>query len=121
MKKLFTATLGLVFMGVGSSALAISMDDMIGTWTWEGYTVEVTKCEASGVCAKVIAGPKNLGMEMIKSKPIMKDSAFVGQVAHPINGQVYSTRINMPDADTWHLDGCTSVGVCASGDFKRIK
>lgn len=121
MKKLFAVILSLVFMGVGSSASAISMEDMVGVWTWEGYTVEVVKCEATGVCAKVTAGPKNIGMEMIRSKPEEKDGAFVGQVAHPINGQIYSTRMIMLDADTWHLDGCTRVSVCASGDFKRMK
>ncbi len=121
MSKLFSATVGFLFLAVGSSASAITMDDMVGVWTWEGFTVEVAKCEPNGVCAKVTAGPKNLGMEMIRSKPAKQESAFVGQVAHPINGQVYSTRMNMPDADTWHLDGCTNLGICASGDFKRIK
>lgn len=117
MKQILAAALGMAFL---SSAAATSMEDMIGTWEWQGYTVEVAKCDATGVCAKVTAGPKNVGMEMIKSKIEEKDGAFVGQVAHPMTGLVYNTKMTM-EGDVWHIDGCTNAGACASGDFKRKK
>jgi uncharacterized protein (DUF2147 family) len=120
-KNIFAAAMSFALLGVFSLASAATMDDMVGTWTWEGYTVEVTKCDATGVCAKVTAGPSNVGMEMMKSMPEMKDGAFVGKVAHPKTGDVYNSKMTMADADTWHMDGCTDSGVCASGDFKRVK
>ena len=115
MKKILAATMGMAFL---SSASAASLDDMVGTWDWEGYTIEVTKCDATNVCSKVTAGPKNVGLEMMKSKIAEKDGAFVGQVAHPMTGMVYNAKMTMKDG-AWHMDGCTDAGACASGKFSK--
>ena len=120
MKKILVAAMSLALMGVFSSASA-GLDNMVGTWNWEGYTIEASKCDATGICAKVTAGPSNVGMEMMKSKLEAKGDAFVGQVAHPKTGDTYNAKMTMKDADTWHMDGCTTANVCASGDFKRVK
>ena len=121
MKKIFIAAMSLFLMGVFSSASAASLDDMVGTWSWEGYTMVVTKCDATGICSKVTAGPSNVGMEMMKSKPEAKDGGFVGKIAHPKTGDTYNSMMTMKDANTWHMDGCTDAKVCASGDFVRVK
>ena len=118
MKKIIAAALTLAFAG---SVSAAGMDDMVGKWSWEGFTVDVSKCDATGVCAKVTAGPKNVGMEMMKSKLEMKDGAYVGKVAHPQTGLVYNARMTLADKDTWSMNGCTDQGVCAEGNFKRVK
>ena len=120
MKKCFATICGLAFASL-ASASGDPLDSMVGTWKWEQFTVEVAKCEATGVCAKVVSGPKNVGMEMIKSRPEMKDGAFVGKVAHPMTGETYNSKMTMPNKDTWHMDGCTDAGACASGDFVRVK
>ncbi len=121
MKTAFIVVLGLLIMGMVASVSASDMDDMVGTWTWEGYTVEVVRCEATGVCATVTAGPNNVGMKMIKSTPVKKDVSFVGQVVNPKNGKVYDSKIIMAGSNSWHLSGCTSSGKCSSGDFFRVK
>jgi|SaaInl7_150m_RNA_FD_contig_21_386782_length_444_multi_14_in_0_out_0_1 uncharacterized protein (DUF2147 family) len=121
MKASFAVVLGFIFMVLVSPVSASDMDDMVGTWSWEGYTIEVVRCEATGVCATVTAGPSNVGMEMIKSKPMQKDYAFVGKVAHPVTGEIYDSKIIMAGSNSWHLNGCTSSGACASGDFIRVK
>ncbi|KOR30725.1 hypothetical protein TI05_13500 [Achromatium sp. WMS3] len=119
MKKLLVAAFALTFAGFATAA---SLDDMVGTWTWEGFTIEVAKCDATGVCATVTAGPKNVGMEMMKSKLAPQgDNAFVGRVAHPKTGQIYNSKMTLKTADAWHMTGCTNTGVCASGDFTRVK
>jgi len=94
---------------------------MIGTWKWEGFTIKVDKCEATEVCAKVVTGPKNVGLEMIKSKLKVTDGNFFGKIAHPQTGDTYNSKLTMASADTWHIDGCTDNNVCASGDFSRVK
>jgi hypothetical protein len=103
-------------------AVAAGTDDMVGKWQWEGFTIEVTKCAAeAGICAKVVAGPKNVGMEMIRSKLEPKEGAFVGRIAHPMTADIYNTKLQLTDADSWKLDGCTDQNVCATGVFKRVK
>jgi len=112
----------LLTAGLAKSALASpSYDKMVGTWKWEGFTIQVNKCDMTGVCAKVISGPKNVGMQMIKSRLTKSGDNFVGKVAHPQTGDTYNSKITMVSTNIWHIDGCTIQNVCASGDFKRIK
>lgn len=121
MKKIITTCFAIVAIGFGSLAAAAEpITKMIGTWKWEEFTVTVTECPKTEVCAKVTAGPKNKGMEMIRSKLTAKDGSFVGKIAHPKTGAVYNTKITMTDANTWKLDGCTDSNACAKGEFKRV-
>lgn len=121
MKKIMMGILGFAAAGFISSASAATLDDMVGKWTWSGFTVSVSKCPSTGVCGEVVAGPKNVGLQMIKSKLEAKGDGFVGMIAHPQTGDTYSAKMTMPNADTWHMDGCTAKKVCASGDFVRVK
>jgi len=122
MKKLVLACAATISIGMISSASASSdVTSMIGTWKWEGFTIEVAKCESTEVCAKVVSGPKNVGMEMIQSKLKPSEGSFLGKVAHPQTGDTYNSKLTMANADTWHIDGCTDANVCASGDFSRVK
>ena len=117
----FAATL---LLGV-PPAFAAGMDDMVGKWKWTDFTIDVSKCadnpSGAGLCAKVTAGPKNVGMEMIRSKLEPQGDAFVGKIAHPLTGEIYNTKMSMSSPDTWTMDGCTDANVCAKGDFTRIK
>lgn len=123
MKKLVTIMSALAIgLGISQSVLAsTNYDTMVGTWKWENFTIQVKKCDQTGVCAKVISGPKNVGMQMIKSKLMQSGKDFVGKVAHPQTGATYNSKISMVSTDDWHIDGCTDQNVCASGDFKRVK
>lgn len=120
-KKIMMGIVGFAAASFISSASAASLDEMVGKWTWSGFTVVVAKCPATGVCGEVVAGPKNVGLQMIKSKLEAKDDGFVGKIAHPQTGDTYNAKMTMADANTWHMDGCTAQKVCASGDFVRIK
>jgi len=93
MKNLITIFSALIMtMGIANSALASSKyDNMVGTWKWEDFTIQVKKCDQTGVCAKVISGPKNVGMQMIKSKLVEAGDNFVGKVAHPQPGPPETT------------------------------
>jgi len=122
MKKMTTVLLSLSALFLMSTVSAGGdVTAMIGKWKWEGFTIEVTKCATTEICAKVISGPKNVGLQMIKSKLTSQGDGFVGKIAHPQTGDTYNAKLNMANADTWHMDGCTSNNVCASGDFTRIK
>jgi len=122
MKIITTTFWALVFLSMMNNAAADGdLSGMIGKWKWEGFTIEVNKCDTTEICAKVISGPKNVGLQMIKSKLTPKGGAFVGKIAHPQTGDTYNTKLSMANADTWHMDGCTDKNVCASGDFHRIK
>ncbi len=113
--------LGLVAAGWVSVAAAGQYEQMVGKWTWEGFTIEVTESGEHGVSAKVVNGPKNVGMEMIQSDLAKKGEDFVGKVRHPGNGKVYNTKISRKGPDAWKLDGCTDGGACASGVFTRAE
>ncbi len=121
--KSFITTLTVLTLTLASGAAfaGSKYDDMVGTWKWEGFTIQVKKCDQTGVCAKVVSGPKNVGMQMIKSKLVENGHDFMGKVAHPQTGDTYNSKISMVSADDWHIDGCTAQNVCASGDFKRVK
>ena len=110
---------------MSSPVAAAELRDMIGKWQWTDYTVEVKECatnpSGAGLCATVTAGPKNVGMEMIRSKLEKRSEVFVGQIAHPATSDIYNTKMTLKDPDTWGMDGCTAANVCATGDFKRVK
>lgn len=117
-----------LFSATGLAAAHGAMvSKMVGKWKWTDYVIEVKACDSnpSGapICATVVEGPKNKGMEMIRSKLMPKDGAFFGQVAHPATGDIYDTKMTLKDADTWSMTGCVvnNNKVCASGDFKRVK
>jgi uncharacterized protein (DUF2147 family) len=103
------------------AASAADLKDMIGKWRWQEFTIEVSECHGEGVCAKVVAGPKNVGMDVFASKLTPKGGDWFGQVTHPESKQVYDTRFQQKSRDSWHLDGCTAARVCLSGEFIRVK
>jgi uncharacterized protein (DUF2147 family) len=110
----------VAWLAVGS-ALAASLQDMVGKWRWQDFTIEVRPCQGDSVCAKIVAGPKNVGMDVFASKLTAKGNEWFGQVTHPENKQVYNTRFQQQDKDRWRLDGCTATKVCLSGEFVRVK
>lgn len=114
------AVITSTFAFIGSASAA-SIGDMVGTWKWTDYTVECKSGGANGLSCTVTAGPKNKGMEMIESALEAKGSDFVGKIKHPASGDVYNTKLTMKDANTWSMDGCTDAGVCAKGEFTRVK
>ena len=124
MKVLAAVAFGLTLSFGAMSAQAASLDAMIGKWKWTDFEVEVTKCETNpsgaGICAVVTSGPKNVGMEMILSKLEARGEEFLGRIAHPMTGDAYNTRLQLKDANTWSMDGCTDANVCAQGDFVRV-
>ena len=113
------ATAAVLALGFAAPALADA--SMVGKWSWEGFTIECKEGGANGMSCIVADGPKNKGMEMIKSKLEKKGTDFVGQIAHPASGETYNAKMNMSNADTWNMDGCTAANVCAKGTFTRVK
>jgi uncharacterized protein (DUF2147 family) len=107
--------------GFAASAHAAGMADMVGKWKWTDFTVECKEGGANGMSCLVIDGPKNKGMEMVQSKLEAKGADFVGKIKHPASGDIYNTKMSLKDANTWVMDGCTDAGVCAKGEFTRIK
>jgi hypothetical protein len=102
-------------------AFAADLKDMIGKWRWKQFVIEVTECESHNVCAKIVEGPKNVGMQVFATNLVPKDGNFVGQIAHPETKEIYATRFQQDGPDVWRLDGCTAARVCLSGEFARVK
>jgi uncharacterized protein (DUF2147 family) len=102
-------------------ASAAEIKDMLGKWAWQKFTIEVTECASKRLCAKVIAGPKNVGMEIFASDLTSKDGVWFGQIVSPETGATYNTRMRFTDAKTWRLDGCTASRICLSGEFVRTE
>ena len=131
MKMRQAAATGLMIavatFSIGGVVQAAELKDMVGKWKWTDYTVETKECttnpSGAGICATVVDGPKNKGMEMIRSKLEAKGADFTGQIANPATGDVYDTKLTMKDKDTWSMAGCvvSNKAVCATGDFTRIK
>ncbi len=94
---------------------------MVGKWTWQRFTIEVNECAGKRLCSKVIAGPKNVGMEIFASDLTRKDGEWYGQFIDPETRATYKTRLRYTDAKSWRLDGCTTSRVCLSGEFVRAK
>jgi hypothetical protein len=106
---------------IGGEAFAAGLHDMVGRWRWQDFTIEVRECEGDSACAKVVAGPKNVGMDLFASKLVAKNGDWVGQITHPETKEIYSTRFQRKDNDRWRVDGCTAARVCLSGEFVRVK
>ena len=122
MKNIVKAFIAISILSMGQSAMAEpKIEAMVGTWKWADFTIRVGKCDKTEVCAKVVSGPKNVGLQMIQSKLMPSEGSFVGKVAHPQTGNTYNSKISMLSTNVWHIDGCTDANVCASGDFKRVK
>ncbi|HHI82254.1 MAG TPA: hypothetical protein ENJ99_03795 [Rhizobiales bacterium] len=121
MKKLIALIAGIAALGMATLASAQDMSAMIGKWQWQAFTIEVTKGGQYGISAKVIAGPANVGMEMMQSAMKPMGNAIVARVKHPANGQIYNAKMTFDGADSWKMDGCTDAGACASGVFTRVK
>jgi len=116
-KTMFVAAV----LSLAVAAPAIADQSMVGTWKWGDYTVECKEGGDHGMSCTVMGGPKNMGMEMIRSALAKDGESFSGQIAHPATAEIYNTKMMMKDADTWTLDGCTDAGVCAKGVFVRLK
>lgn len=104
-------------------AAAVDLNSLVGTYKWTDYTVQAKTCSTNpsgaGLCVTVTAGPKNVGMEMIRSKLMDKaGGVFVGKIAHPASGEIYNTKMTF-NGKIWHMDGCTDAGACATGDFVK--
>jgi uncharacterized protein (DUF2147 family) len=96
-------------------------DKAVGKWTWEGITVEVTRCDPNELCAKVVAGDDKCGGEMIKGKIEKVDANNgKGMVCNPKDGKTYDSLITSVDADTMAMKGSAD-GTVAEGTFKRVK
>lgn len=118
MKKLLAGVAGAVAtLILGASAWAGSLSDMVGTWTWEGFTIEVAEC-GSTVCATIVGGPNNVGEAMFLSAPEPSGDGWNVEVMHPATGDTYFAHFTV-DGDVWSMEGCTASGVCAQGDFYR--
>lgn len=102
------------------AASAADLKEMVGRWRWKDFTIEVRECSQS-LCASIIAGPKNVGMEVFASKLVAKDGQWFGQIAHPETKESYNARLQQKDKDRWRLDGCTAEKVCLSAEFVRVK
>jgi uncharacterized protein (DUF2147 family) len=104
---------------VAHTAGAAELSDMMGRWTWSAYKIEVSACAEGRICAKVIAGPKNVGLDIFASQLTSKDGVWFGQIVNPETGATYNTRMQFTAAKTWRLDGCTPSRVCLSGELVR--
>lgn len=102
-------------------ACAADLKDMVGKWRWKEFTIEVTECQNGNICAKVVDGPKNIGMQLFAANLAVKDGNLFGQITHPETKEVYNTRFQQNGPDIWRLDGCTAARVCLSGEFARVK
>jgi uncharacterized protein (DUF2147 family) len=102
-------------------ASAAEINNMLGKWAWQKFTIEVTECASKRLCAKVIAGPKNVGMEIFASELTSKNGAWFGQIIDPDTNATYYTRMQFTDARTWRLDGCTASKICLTGEFVKAE
>lgn len=114
------ATAGAAF-AVAAAAAAADLKDMVGTWHWQKFTIEVSTCKGDSICARVTAGPKNVGLDLFASKLASRNGDWFGQITHPETREIYNTRFQQKDKDRWQLDGCTAARVCLTGEFVRVK
>ena len=115
-----TATIALALLASGGVSVP-TLQDMMGKWRWQDFTIEVSPCKVDGACAKIVAGPKNVGMDVFASKLTPKAGEWFGQITHPDTKETYNTRFQLKDKDRWRVDGCTVANVCLSGEFVRVK
>ena len=123
MKKSLAVVLLLLAMAYSPSANAArgGMEAMMGRWIWNGFVVEVSPCKATGICAKVISGPKNIGMQMIQSPPIPKGREMYGKVKHPLSGEVYNVKMSFSPTGDWQMDGCPEKENCPASKFMNSR
>ncbi len=124
--KIIAGAALLTALGVSLPAGAFDASALAGTWKWMNFTMVAKPCttnpSGAGMCMTVVSGPKNVGMEMIRSKFQDKGGGvFAARIAHPASGEIYNTKIRMKGPDTMSMNGCTDAGSCASGDFIRQK
>lgn len=118
MKKLAISAAMFGALVAGAPALASEAADMVGTWAWEGFTIDVAECDQV-LCATITDGPSHVGEEMFLTAPEAADEGgWTAEVMHPATGETYFSRFDV-DGDTWSMEGCTEGGVCAQGDFIR--
>ncbi len=110
----------VIAMAAVSPAWAGELKDMVGKWRWQDFTIEVKECRGDSVCATIVAGPKNKGMDVFASKLVAKNGEWFGTIAHPETKETYNTRFQQKDKDRWRIDGCTAAKVCLSGEFVRV-
>ena len=118
-RRLLRVVSMIVPLVLAGFAVAADIKDMLGRWNWQRYTIEVTECADRKICAKVVAGPKNVGLEIFGSELTNKEGAWFGDVVSPETGATYRTCMQLTGSGTWHLDGCTAARVCLSGEFVR--
>jgi uncharacterized protein (DUF2147 family) len=111
----------VLMMGLAGPSAAADAKDMIGSWRWQSFTIQVRECQGDSVCAKVVGGPKNVGLEIFASRPAAKGGELFAQITHPETRETYNTRFQQKDKDRWQLDGCNGARVCLSGEFVRVK
>src|SRR5436190_13251856 len=70
--KIFRICAAILLCSSFVSAFAADLKDLIGRWRWQQFTIEVTQCKSDSICAKIIEGPKNVGMEVFASKLMVK-------------------------------------------------
>ncbi|MEL7490998.1 MAG: hypothetical protein AAGJ73_09765 [Pseudomonadota bacterium] len=118
MKKTTICAVLVVAFAFGSPAYAGDLTDLVGTWEWEDFTIDVEECGGT-VCATISDGPSNVGEEMFLTAPEESGDGWTAEVMHPATGDTYYSQFTV-DGDVWSMEGCTASGVCASGDFIRI-
>lgn len=116
MKTLVTS-LAALFAFAFANAWAGELSDMVGTWEWEDFTIEIEEC-GDTICATVADGPSNVGEEMFLTEPEADGDGWTAEVMHPATGDTYYARFTI-DGDSWTMEGCTDSGVCAEGTFTR--
>lgn len=111
-----TAILALTFaLPRGHS---FELNEIVGNWAWKAFLIRISECQ-DRMCATVVEGPKNVGMELFASDLKKKGEAWVGEVVDPETDEIYFTRLRMHTKDRLKLDGCTKSKVCLSGEFVR--
>jgi uncharacterized protein (DUF2147 family) len=116
-----TSLLASVYLATCGPGFAADLKEMVGTWRWRDFTLDVKQCQQDSVCAKVVAGPENVGLDVFTSKLVAKGEDWFGQINDPETRATYNTRFHQVDKDRWRLDGCTSANVCLSGEFVRAR
>lgn len=96
-------------------------DKILGKWSWEGIVVEVTACDATKICAKVVSGDSKCGGKMIHSMAKKDANTGNGDICHPKTGEVYKSVIKMDGPDKVTMTGTSASGATASGTFTRVK
>ncbi len=117
MKKIFLGASLLGLSALLTPASAGDLSDMVGSWEWEGYGVDIEECGDS-VCGTITSGDHE-GEDFFQSSPEEGDDGWTAQVTHPATGETYYTTFTL-DGDSFDMSGCNDAGVCAEGTFERV-